>query len=87
MSKYPLLPSHGRLASGLTAVFPITNLIQNTQMCHEMDCVHIKLTLYFVAIAVDVLYKYQVLQQYLNLIGILMPNIFFSFGLLKRRLG
>ena len=42
MSKRRLLPSLGRLASGLAAMFQFANLIQNTKICHQIDCVDIK---------------------------------------------
>ena len=50
MSKRRFLPSFGRLASGLAAVFPMANLVQNNQICHEIDCVDIKLAVDLVAI-------------------------------------
>lgn len=84
-----LTPLGGHLASGLyanidiAALFLIGNLIRNTQICYEIHSVDIKYAVYLVAIAVKMLYKFQILQQSFSQIQILMPNIFFSVGLRK----
>jgi hypothetical protein len=52
VSKPRLLHSLGRFSSGV-AVVSIANLIQNTQICHEIDCVDIKSPADLVAIAVN----------------------------------
>jgi hypothetical protein len=53
MSRHRLLPSLGRLASGLAVVFPIASLIQNTQICREINCVDVKSPVDLVTIAVN----------------------------------
>jgi hypothetical protein len=53
MWRHPLRPSLGRLASGLAIVFPIASLIQNTQICREINCVDLKSPVDLVAIAVN----------------------------------